>query len=148
MAQTTLWEPLPKRSSRTCIKMLFLDIFCYNKKTELTYLSLCRGQQGVGGCVCVCVRARAQLCLTLCDPWTVAREAPLAMEFSRQEYWSGLPSPSPGIFPTQESNSGLPPCRQTLYYLSHQGIPKWERGSYQKEKKRKRKFPNLKNMNL
>ena len=34
-------------------------------------------------------------------PWTVAHQAPLSMEFSRQEYWSGLPFPSPGIFPTQ-----------------------------------------------
>ena len=30
-------------------------------------------------------------------PWTVAHEAPPFMEFSRQEYWSGLPFPSPGI---------------------------------------------------
>ena len=29
-------------------------------------------------------------------PWTVARQAPLCMEFSRQEYWSGMPFPSPG----------------------------------------------------
>ena len=29
-------------------------------------------------------------------PWTVARQAPLSMEFSRQEYWSGLSLPSPG----------------------------------------------------
>ena len=31
-------------------------------------------------------------------PRTVARQAPLSMEFSRQEYWSRLPFPSPGIF--------------------------------------------------
>ena len=31
----------------------------------------------------------AQLCLTVCNPKTVARQAPLSMEFSRQEYWSG-----------------------------------------------------------
>ena len=29
-------------------------------------------------------------------PWTVARQAPLSVKFSRQEYWSGLPFPSPG----------------------------------------------------
>ena len=29
-------------------------------------------------------------------PWTVAHQAPLSMGFSRQEYWSGLPFPSPG----------------------------------------------------
>ena len=32
-------------------------------------------------------------------PWTVARQAPLSMGFSRQEYWSGLPFPSPGHLP-------------------------------------------------
>ena len=32
-------------------------------------------------------------------PWTVAYQAPSSMEFSRQEYWSGLPFPSPGELP-------------------------------------------------
>ena len=32
-------------------------------------------------------------------PWTVAYQAPLSMEFSRQECWSGLPFPSPGDLP-------------------------------------------------
>ena len=32
-------------------------------------------------------------------PWTVARRAPLSMGFPRQEYWSGLPFPSPGDLP-------------------------------------------------
>ena len=40
-----------------------------------------------------------QSCLTLCDLWTVARQAPLSMGFSRQEYWSGLPCPPPGDLP-------------------------------------------------
>ena len=38
---------------------------------------------------------------------TVAHQAPLSMGFSRQEYWSGLPFPSPGIFLTQRLNSSL-----------------------------------------
>ena len=46
----------------------------------------------------------AQSCPTLENPWTVAQQAPLSMGFSRQEYWSGVPFPSPGIFPTQKSN--------------------------------------------
>ena len=37
-----------------------------------------------------------QSCLTLCDPMDYMGEAPLSMEFSRQEYWSRLPCPSPG----------------------------------------------------
>ena len=41
----------------------------------------------------------AQSCLTLCNPWTVACQAPLSLEFSRQEYWSGFPFPSPGNLP-------------------------------------------------
>ena len=36
-----------------------------------------------------------QACPTLATPWTVAHQAPLSMGFSRQEYWSGLPFPSP-----------------------------------------------------
>ena len=40
-----------------------------------------------------------QSCLTLCDPWTVAHQAPLSMGFPRQEYLSGLPFPSPGDLP-------------------------------------------------
>ena len=38
----------------------------------------------------------AQLCPTLCNPWTVASQTPLYMEFSKQEYWSALPFPPPG----------------------------------------------------
>ena len=38
-------------------------------------------------------------CLTLGTPWIVAYQAPLSMGFFRQEYWSGLPFPSPGDFP-------------------------------------------------
>ena len=36
--------------------------------------------------------------------WTVAHQAPLSMGFSRQEYWSGLPRPPPGTFPSQVLN--------------------------------------------
>ena len=57
-------------------------------------------------------------------PWTVACQAPLSMGFSRQEYWSGLPGPSPGDLPHPGLNPGLLHCRQILYHLSHQGSPK------------------------
>ena len=43
-------------------------------------------------------------------PWTVARQAPLSMDFSRQEYWDGLPFPSPGDLP----NPGVEPGSLTL----------------------------------
>ena len=59
---------------------------------------------GVCVCVCVCVFSRVQLFAT---PRTVAHQALLSMRFSRQEYWSGFPLPTLGIFPTQHWNSYL-----------------------------------------
>ena len=56
----------------------------------------------------------AQSCPTLCDPWTVAHQAPPSMGFSRQEYWSGLPFPSPGDLPDAGIEPRSPHCRQTL----------------------------------
>ena len=41
-------------------------------------------------------------------PWTVAYQAPQSMEFSRQEYWSGLPFPSPGDLPDPGTEPGSP----------------------------------------
>ena len=41
-------------------------------------------------------------------PWTVARQSPLSMEFSRQEYWSELPFPSPGDLPNTGIEAGSP----------------------------------------
>ena len=46
--------------------------------------------------------SRVQLSVT---PWTVAHQAPLSMEFSRQKYWRGLPFPIPGDLP----DSGIEP---------------------------------------
>jgi len=43
------------------------------------------------------------------------------MEFSRQEYWNGLPFPSPGDLPNTGINPGLLNCLQILYQLSYQG---------------------------
>ena len=54
-------------------------------------------------------------------PRTIAYQALLSMEFSWQEYWSGLPFLLQGIFLTQELNLGLLNCRLILYHLSHQG---------------------------
>ena len=40
----------------------------------------------------------------LATPWTAAYQAPLSMGFSRQEYWSGVPLPSPVIWPTNNKS--------------------------------------------
>ena len=71
----------------------------------------------------------AKLCLTPAITQTVARQSPLSMGFSRQEYWSGLHSLLQGIFMTQGFNPGLLHCRQILYQLSYQGrIPLGKNG--------------------
>ena len=48
----------------------------------------------------------------------VAYQASLPVEFSRQEYWNGLPSLLQGVFLTQGLNPGLLHCRQIIYQLS------------------------------
>ena len=47
-------------------------------------------------------------CPTLVTPWTVALQAPLSMRFSRQEYWTELPFPSPGDLPNPGIKPGSP----------------------------------------
>ena len=69
-------------------------------------------------CVCVCVASLSHVWLFV-TPWTIAHQAPLPMEFSRQEYWSGLPVPSPGDLP----DPGVEPMSPALaggWILYHQ----------------------------
>ena len=97
--------------------------------------------------VCVCARSLNRIFVT---PQTVTHQVPSSMEFSRQEYWSGFPIPTPGdlpnsgikptscaspalaggfvplchweaILPTQGSKPGLLHCR-IFYSLSHQEV--------------------------
>ena len=56
------------------------------------------------------LRLVAQSCLTVATPWTVAHQTPRSMGFYRQEYWSGLPFPSPGDLP----NPGIKPRSPAL----------------------------------
>ena len=74
------------------------------KSRVINYWSGGGSHDGGGGLV-------AKSCPTLATPWTVARQAPLSMGFSRQEYWSGLPFPSPGDLP----NPGIEPGSPALW---------------------------------
>ena len=53
-------------------------------------------------------------------PWTVARQAPLSLEFSRQEDWSGLPFPPPRNIsdPRTESESVAPPALASRFFTA------------------------------
>ena len=62
-------------------------------------------------------------------PWTVAHQAPLSMEFSRQEHWSGLPFPPPGDLPDPgiEPTSLLSPALAGRFITTGPpGKPSWE----------------------
>ena len=74
---------------------------------------------------CLAPAARSlQLYLTLCNPVDGAYQAPLSMEFSRQEYCSGLPFPSPGDLPDpgiEPMSPGASALQADSLSLSHQG---------------------------
>ena len=70
----------------------------------------------------VCVCAQSLICVWLfATPWTVAHQAPLFMEFSRQEQWSGLPFPTPGDLPDPGIKPSLASPALALYHC-----PIWE----------------------
>jgi len=64
-------------------------------------------------------RALSQSCQTLMALWTVTHQALLSMEFSRQEYWSGLPFPIPGDLP----DPGIDPCLLHLLQWQVDSLP-------------------------
>ena len=73
----------------------------------------------VGAVLCLVTRS----CLTV-TPWTVAHQAPLSMGIlPGKNTGVGCHALLQGIFPTQMLNPGLPPYRQILYHLGHQGSP-------------------------
>ena len=83
-------------------------------------------------CVCVC----AQSYPTLETLWTIARQAPLSLGFSRQEYWSGLPFPSLGDLPDlgieprtpvlqTDTLLSEPPNLYLFLIMDLHGLPRW-----------------------
>ena len=62
-------------------------------------------------------------CPTLVTPWTATCQAPLSMGFSGQEYWSGLPFPSPGDLPDPGIEPGSPVLQTYSLPTELQGSP-------------------------
>ena len=97
---------------------------------ELTYFGLAylKGEwlpgwpDLVSRCVCG-ERAQSHICVRLfVTSWTVAHQASLSMEFSRQEYWSGLPFPTPARLPAP----GIGPQSPVLAGRFFTTVPTWE----------------------
>ena len=76
-------DMLTSKSYVTRISCNIWDIWCFLERAHI---------KSGGGLV-------AKSCSTLAKPWQESCQAPLSMGFSRQEYWSGLPFPSPGGLP-------------------------------------------------
>ena len=57
------------------------------------------------------------------NPWTIARQAPLSMEYSRQEYWTGLPFPTPGNLPDPGIKPESPALAGRFYAPEPPGKP-------------------------
>ena len=65
----------------------------------------------------------AKSCLTLATPWTIDCQAPLSIGFSRQEYWSGLPFPSPRDLPDPGVKPRFPALQADSLPTELQGKP-------------------------
>ena len=72
-------------------------------------------------CLCPCVLSHIQ---PFAIPWTVDCQATVSMGYPRQEYWSGLPFPSPGGSSQPRGGVSCISCmgRQIFYHLSHLGM--------------------------
>ena len=66
---------------------------------------------------CLCGLSHFRRVWFFVTPWTISHQVPLSMGFSRQEYWSGLPWPLPGVFLTQGLNSSLLHWQMGFFYL-------------------------------
>ena len=67
-------------------------------------------------------------------PWTVADEGPPSMGFSRQEYWSGLPFPSPGTLPDPGIKPGSPALQADSLSSDPPGKPDiFNKGAFKKK---------------
>ena len=83
--------------------MCHCHTFAVKNKTETISLNACENESE---------SEVAQLCLTICDPMDLAHQAPPFIEFSRQEYWSGFPFPSPGDLPDPGIEPGSPELQE------------------------------------
>ena len=105
----TPWTAVRQASLSMTISRSLLKLMSIESVMPSNQLILCRSLSPPPIFMKVKVKSlsRVQLFAT---PWTVAHQAPLSMGFSRQEYWSGLPFPSPGDLP----DPGIKPKSPTL----------------------------------
>ena len=119
---------LPKVTAGLAQQIFFKDLLCqtlfeaqgtlWRTRKVLTELTQTMGLSRERK-TSVCVLSHFS-CVRLCDPMGCSPAGSSSMGFSRQEYWSGLPCPPPGIFLTQGSNPHLLHWQVDSLPLSHQ----------------------------
>ena len=96
-----------------------LRYMCVSFSLHQILISFNLHQSSMKETISLCVFSHVRLSVT---PWTIARQTPLSMEFSRQEYWSGnCHFLLQGVFPTQGSNLNLLHWQVDSLPLCHQG---------------------------
>ena len=91
--------PLPLATFTLPLLATEAQVWVFSKPSISAPSYLYRNQLSMHMCTCSVVSDSV-------TPWTVAHQAPLSMEFSREEYCSGLPFPSPGDLPNSEIEPG------------------------------------------
>ena len=119
------WERLSYKMSK--MSLLFSSLINEELTPRIAFFHL-KDIIPVCVCVCVCVcrggRLIAKSCLTLfITLWLIAHKDPLSMGFPKQEYWNGLPFPSPEDLPNPGSESVFSTWQADFLPLSHLGRP-------------------------
>ena len=130
--KTVIWKD-------TCTQVFMWTLFTTAKTwNNLSGLPLMNEYRRCGtyiqwnGTVHVCMLSCVWLFET---PWTIARQAPLSMGFSRQEYWSGLPCPPPGDLPDpgiEPMSVASPALAGGFFTTAPPGKSKWSSTQSQK----------------
>ena len=103
----------PNDKNKLCFNLVFSMSNDHSGNSSLAGLAVL----GLGPCV----HAKSvHSYLTFCDLWTVTHQAPLFREFSRKEYWSGLPGPPPGDLPNPgiKSMSLMSPAWAEQFFIT------------------------------
>ena len=116
-----------------CITFICLPIYCEAEGNEEKYLlnpqtdilrEKCKLECSQVTKLNICVLSHFCCVWLFASLWTVAHQAPLSMGFSGQEYWSGLPFPSPGDLPYPEIKPGSPTLQADSLPSEPLGKPK------------------------
>ena len=125
-----IWGSLDLRCATiTLLFYLFVTVTCLFLSLKhmyivFFYIFLTSQKEGVCVCVCVCVCYLLSHVWLFVTPWTITRQDPLSMGFSRQEYWSRLPFPSPGDLPDPGIKPGSPALQANSLPSEPPGSPR------------------------